>query len=141
MKLAKLSGSEKQIAWAERIRKDRLTVWQESDPEEFEVVKMELLQQDSSAWWITYRDRSLEEVIKHITYGVKWQALKEKKTPGKKAASSPTQRDALSVPMNPMTATTGADCIRIETPTGFQLIGPTKNILTGEVVEDDSLPF
>ena len=138
MKLAKLSGSEKQIAWAERIRKDRLTVWQESDPEEFEVVKMELLQQDSSAWWITYRDRSLEEVIKHITYGVKWQSLKDKKTPAKKDAPRSCLGDAPSVRMVP---TRGADCTRIETASGFQLIGPTKDIVTGEVVEDDSLPF
>ena len=140
MKLPELQGSEKQIAWAEGIRRDRLRVWQQSDPEEFEVAKVELLQQDSAAWWITYRERSLEEVIKHITYGVKWQSLKDKKpkTLGKRAAPSPSPGDAPSVRMVP---TRGADCTRIETASGFQLIGPTKDIVTGEVVEDDSLPF
>lgn len=139
MALPELVGSDKQVAWAEKIRNNRLKVWQESDPEAFEVTQAILFKEDQAAWWITYRERSLNEVIKHITYGVKWKNLKEKKHKEQKKQKAPVEKTAPTVPMEVVES---ADSFKkIETDTGFHLIGPTRDMLTGEVVEDDSLPF
>ena len=129
MELAALKGTEKQINWAKAIRKDRLKAWQGSDPDSFNGVELMLTQQGASSWWITNRDKSLKEVCSQLQGG------DSTKTSSKKTASS----DAKAVSM------ARADYEElwetVVTGTGFRRSGPTRDMVTGEVVVDATLPF
>jgi hypothetical protein len=70
MEFAELKGTEKQVNWAKAIRKDRLKVWQGTDPDSFQGVELSLTQQGMASWWITSRDKSLKEVCSQLHYRV-----------------------------------------------------------------------
>ena len=128
MELTELKGTEKQVNWAKAIRKDRLKVWQAADSDSFKNVELMLTQQNTASWWITSKDKSLGQVCSHLQAGAK------PTTQGKKAA-----------PGVPLTA--GMKKVDHEvwetvvTASGFMRSGPTRDMVTGEVVEDATLPF
>jgi len=127
--LAALKGTEKQVSWAKTIRKDRLKVWQASDPDGFQGVELMLTQQGASSWWITNRDKSLKEVCSQLQGGSKQQAPSQKAAPiGAKAVSIARADD------EELWET-------VVTATGFMRSGPTRDMVTGEVVDDATLPF
>jgi len=65
----KLIGAPKQVAWAEKVRKDRLKVWQETSPEIFKAVESIVTQETSADWWISYKDKGLDVVCRHLLGG------------------------------------------------------------------------
>ena len=65
----KLTGPPKLVIWAEKVRKDRLKVWQETSPEIFKAVATLLNQQTRADWWISYKDKGLDAVCKHLLAG------------------------------------------------------------------------
>ena len=73
----KLTGAPKLVVWAEKIRKDRLKVWQETSPEIFAAVEAIVIRETSADWWIAHKDKGLEVVCKLLMAG------KLQKNPGK----------------------------------------------------------
>ena len=65
----KLIGAPKLVVWAEKIRKDRLKVWQETSPEIFRAIESIVNQQASADWWIKYKDKGLDVVCKQLLGG------------------------------------------------------------------------
>jgi hypothetical protein len=65
----KLTGAPKLVLWAEKIRKDRLRVWQETSPEIFAALEPILNLQTRADWWITYKDKGLEVICNHLLGG------------------------------------------------------------------------
>jgi hypothetical protein len=129
MELATLKGSEKQVSWAQAIRKDRLKVWQQADADSFLDVEPILVQQSVSSWWISNKDKNLKEICRQLQ-----GEGAPPKAPGKKAAAV-------------VSLTLGREKLQEEvwqtvvTATGFSRSGPTRNTVSGEIVEDASLPF
>ncbi|MBT0664131.1 hypothetical protein KI809_07435 [Geobacter pelophilus] len=64
-----LTGAPKLVVWAEKIRKDRLKVWQETSPEIFKAVEAIVTQEKSADWWIAHKDKGLEVIIKQLRSG------------------------------------------------------------------------
>lgn len=128
MEFAELKGTEKQINWAKAIRKDRLKVWQRTDPDRFHSVELVLAKQAASSWWITSRDKSLKEACSQLQGGGSPKTSNKKATPGVAKAVSMARSDEEVWE----TVVTGS---------GFRRSGPTRDIATGEVVIDSSLPF
>ena len=130
MELPALQGTEKQVNWAKTIRKDRLKVWQAADPASFQEVESLLIQQGASSWWITGRDKSLKEVCSQLLGGAKPKAS------GTKAAAP---RADTVVSLERM----GKEELweTVVTASGFRRSGPTRNAVTGEIVQDATLPF
>ena len=58
----KLIGAPKLVVWAEKIRKDRLKVWQETSPEIFRAIEVIVNGQASADWWIAHKDKGLDVV-------------------------------------------------------------------------------
>lgn len=129
MELATLKGTEKQMNWAKAIRKDRLKVWQGTDPNKFQEVELMLAKQAASSWWITSRDKSLEEVCRQLQGGSKPQAPSQKAAPSGAKAVSMARADDEELWETVVTAT------------GFRRSGPTRDMVTGKVVVDATLPF
>jgi hypothetical protein len=127
MELANLKGTEKQVNWAKSIRKDRLKLWQQSAPDSFKEVESTLTEQDVAAWWITSKDKSLKEVCSQLQGGAK------PKTASKKAAPS-VAKFAMRNADQEVWET-------VATASGFMRSGPTRDMVTGEVVIDATLPF
>jgi hypothetical protein len=65
----KIVGAPKLVIWAEKIRIDRLRVWQETSPEIYEAIKPLLDRQTSADWWITYKDKDLDVVCNRLLSG------------------------------------------------------------------------
>jgi len=65
----KLVGAPKIVAWAEKVRKDRLKVWQETSPEIFQAIESIVTRETRADWWIAYKDKGLDTVCKHILGG------------------------------------------------------------------------
>jgi len=65
----KLTGAPKLVVWAEKIRKDRLKVWQETSPEIFKAVEAIVTSEASADWWIANKDKGLETVCKLLRSG------------------------------------------------------------------------
>jgi hypothetical protein len=65
----KLTGAPKLVVWAEKIRKDRLKVWQETSPEIFMAVEAIVTGETSADWWIAHKDKGLETVCKLLRSG------------------------------------------------------------------------
>jgi len=65
----KLTGAPKLVVWAEKVRKDRLKVWQETSPEIFKAIEPILTNQTSADWWISYKDKGLEVVCTQLLGG------------------------------------------------------------------------
>jgi hypothetical protein len=65
----KLTGAPKQVAWAEKVRKDRLKVWRETSPEIFAAIESIVTREGRADWWIAYKDKGLDVVCKHLLGG------------------------------------------------------------------------
>jgi len=65
----KLIGAPKLVVWAEKIRKDRLKVWQETSPEIFKAIEAIVTGETSADWWIAHKDKGLETVCKLLRSG------------------------------------------------------------------------
>ena len=55
-----LHGTQKQIKWAESIRRGRLAQWSRS--ELYPDMEADILQHIDATWWIANRNRSIEEM-------------------------------------------------------------------------------
>lgn len=128
MEFAELKGTEKQINWAKAIRKDRLKVWQRTDPDSFQGVELVLAKQAASSWWITNRDKSLKEACSQLQ-GAKPLPLINMTPPSATKVATMGRADA------------GEMWETVFTATGFSRSGPTRDMTTGEVVVDKTLPF
>jgi hypothetical protein len=131
MELATLKGTEKQVNWAKAIRNERLKVWQGTDTDIFQKVELMLSHQSGAAWWIANKDKSLGEVSRQFQ-DLTWpKQIAE--IPGKKAAT---------VPLKLVTVIDDGELWEtVKTANGFTRSGPTRDMVTGEVVVDASLPF
>ena len=65
----KLTGAPKIVVWAEKVRKDRLKVWQETSPEIFKAIESIVMRETRADWWIAYKDKGLDVVCKHLLGG------------------------------------------------------------------------
>lgn len=65
----KLTGAPKLVIWAEKIRKDRLKVWQDTSPEIFKAVEAIVAKEASADWWIAHKDKGLEVICKLLLSG------------------------------------------------------------------------
>ncbi|HEY6871634.1 MAG TPA: hypothetical protein VI298_02785 [Geobacteraceae bacterium] len=82
----KLAGAPKQVAWAEKVRKDRLKVWQETSPEIFKAIEPIVTRETRADWWIAYKDKGLDVVCKHLLGGglQRSSAVRQKNAAAKK---------------------------------------------------------
>lgn len=135
MELAVLKGTEKQINWAKAIRKDRLKVWQAADSDGFQTVESLLCKQIVSSWWIANKGKNLEEVCRQLEGGAKPQTpIASGTTASKKAPSVGVKAASIGLGDGDLWET-------VVTATGFSRSGPTRDMVTGDVVKDASLPF
>ena len=128
MELAVLKGSEKQVKWAQAIRKDRLKVWQGSDSAGYQDAESLLIRQEMASWWITSRDMSLGEVCSQLRGGAK------PKAPGRTAPPARAQAVRARQPEEEVWET-------VATASGFRRSGPARDLTTGAVMVDATLPF
>jgi hypothetical protein len=128
MELAALKGTEKQVNWAKAIRKDRLKVWQGADPDSFQGVESQLSGQNVASWWISNKDKSLKEICCQLQGGAQPMPATRKAPP---AAPLQVARKVVGEEVWELVATA----------TGFRRAGLTRDQVTGEVVQDASLPF
>jgi len=117
-----LKGSEKQVAWAKRIKTERLGQWAKSDPEVFRQVESMLNSEASAAWWITHREKSLSEVISYIVDGGEGKVI------AKPRAAKSTPAAAANVTFS------GLDDVH-------KFVGELRDSSTGELVIDTDCPF
>jgi hypothetical protein len=129
MELATLKGSEKQVSWAQAIRKERLKIWQQADADSFRGVESMLVQQGVASWWISNKDKSLMEICRQLR-----GEEAPPKAPGKKAAAVVSLNQGRERLQEEIWQT-------VVTATGFSRSGPARNTVSGEIVEDASLPF
>ena len=82
----KLTGAPKQVVWAEKVRKDRLKVWQETSPEIFKAIESIVTRETSADWWLAHKDKGLEVVCKLLLSGnlQRPAAVQRQKTAAKK---------------------------------------------------------
>jgi hypothetical protein len=118
--LPELHGSPKQVSWAKRIRTERLTSWLNADPRLFREEESGLQGESSASWWITVRDKGLEEVLKHIGQGA---------SPRQKGAVKPAASAA-----EKFTQSFSNDEV-------YRFVGDTRSLTTGELVVDPLCPF
>lgn len=83
----KLTGAPKLVVWAEKVRKDRLKVWQETSPEIFKAIEPLLNRQTSADWWIAYKDKGLEVVCTQLLTGKRPQSAAGPRKQGKPGGS------------------------------------------------------
>lgn len=88
-----------------------------------------LTQQGAASWWITSRDKSLKEVCRQLQGGSKPQAPSQKAAPSGAMALSMARADDEDLWETVVTAT------------GFTRSGPTRDMVTGDVVNYASIPF
>ncbi|MCM0080968.1 hypothetical protein L4X63_05130 [Geomonas sp. Red32] len=62
--MTKLVGAPKLVIWAEKIRKERMRVWQETSPEVFKAIEPLVSRQSNADWWITNKDKGLDAICK-----------------------------------------------------------------------------
>jgi hypothetical protein len=133
MELATLKGTEKQLNWAKAIRKDRLKVWQAADPDGFRSAESMLTQQSYASWWITCRDMSLVEACSKLQGGARPKTAKPE---------TKTATPGVTLKVAAMEWADNAELWEtVVTATGFTRSGPTRDMATGEVVHDATLPF
>lgn len=65
----KLTGAPKLVVWAEKVRKDRLKVWQETSPEIFKAIEAIVSKETTADWWLAHKDKGLETVCKLLLSG------------------------------------------------------------------------
>lgn len=138
MELVALTGSVKQINWAQKIRRAWLKAWQGEDSSRFKAVEPMLYQQELASWWIANMEKSLEEVCKVLHAGTT-AVTKAPKPVTKKPVDGGAAVPKVNVGRKAAVDEDGVT--RVVTATGFTQVGPTRDMMTGEIVEDDSLPF
>ena len=122
--LSELQGSPKQIAWALKIRADRMNRWKKSDPIVFKRVEQTLEKETSASWWITYREKELVEVLTYIQGGSTGMAMATPKS--------------IPLPSNSITKT----YVATDDDGGItRYVGELRDAVTGEVVDDPECPF
>ena len=119
-----LAGSPKQIAWGKKIRTERLCRWRKSDPEIFVKVESLLNEETSAAWWITHREKELEEVLPFIGTGPVKTSIKPK-------VSSPVSSSLPDYKKDYAACTDGI----------HRYVGELRDMVTGEIVVDPECPF
>jgi len=62
----KLTGAPKLVVWGEKVRKDRLRVWQETSPEIFQAIEAMVALETTADWWIAHKDKGLDAVCKEL---------------------------------------------------------------------------
>lgn len=117
-------GSPKQIAWGKKIRTERLGRWSKSDPEIFVRVESILNEETSAAWWITHREKELEDVLQFIGAGSVMTSVKPK-GPAPASASLPDNMK---------------NCAAF-TDGGNRYTGELRDMITREIVIDPDCPF
>lgn len=117
-----LKGSEKQVSWAKRIKAERLTSWIQSDPVLFREIETTLKNELSASWWITYREKSLRDVLPYIVEGG---------SPAVKAPAKP----------NVVMASPAAAPVYSSLADVRRFVGELRSVATGEVVIDAGCPF
>jgi len=80
----KLTGAPKLVVWGEKVRKDRLRVWQETSPEIFQAIESIVTLEKSADWWIAHKDKGLDAVCKELLGGdlQRPAPVQRKKKPG-----------------------------------------------------------
>lgn len=126
MELPPLQGTEKQISWADTIRKKQIKTWQ-SCPAIFEAIEKDICGKKLASWWIANKDKSAEEIYRFIQCG----------SSSKPSSQSKVVADKLV--MDDTINYEGSE--RVETEYGHKTIFPTRRIDTGEIDNDDSVPF
>lgn len=122
-----LQGSPKQIAWALKIRIERQSRWSKSDPIIFKRVEHTLEKETSAAWWITYRERELGEVLKYIQGGGSSTTGKAMVKPDASPLPSPSIKKTY---------------VAVGDDGGItRYVGELRNAVTGKVVDDPECPF
>jgi hypothetical protein len=84
----KLIGAPKIVVWAEKVRKDRLKVWQETSPEIFKAIESVVTNETRADWWIAFKDKGLDVVCKQLLGG----NLQRPAAPPRKNADRPRQK-------------------------------------------------
>jgi hypothetical protein len=124
--LAELHGSPKQIAWAIKIRTDRMNRWKKSEPVVFDEIESILKNQTSGSWWITHREKEIAGVIPYIEVG-----------------SSGMKKDYKSICSIPIYASPDKKVYVPCSDEGVthRYVGELRDAITGEVVIDPECPF
>ncbi len=65
----KLKGAPKLVVWAEKVRKERIKVWQETSPEVYAAIEALLLRETRADWWIAHKDKGLDTVCRELLGG------------------------------------------------------------------------
>ena len=65
----KLTGAPRQVAWAEKVRRDRLKAWEEASPEIFSAIEPLLIREKRADWWIAHKDKGLDVVCRLLLGG------------------------------------------------------------------------
>jgi hypothetical protein len=126
MELPPLQGTEKQISWAETIRKKQIKAWQLC-PAIFDGIEKKICDKKLASWWIANKDKNADEIYRFIQSG---SATK---------ASSPSKNITEKIKINYVVNYEGA--VRVDTDYGYKTIFPTRSIDTGNIINDDSVPF
>lgn len=121
-----LKGSPKQISWAKKIRTDRLSFWKKSDPILFKEVEAALGNETSASWWITYREKSLGDVLPYNVTGGEMRLTMVKP----KAVTAPPPTVALSS----KDSFSGLEDVH-------RTVGELRDMVSGKVVVDPECPF
>ena len=126
--LAELQGSEKQISWAKRIRTERMSRWGKSDPIIFQRVESNLNSETSAAWWITYGEKEIGEVLKFIQVG---------------GGTSSTGKAMMKPKVSPLPSSSITKTYIATGDDGgiTRYVGELRDEATGRVVVDPECPF
>jgi hypothetical protein len=126
--LAVLQGSEKQVSWAKKIRKDKMDQWKSSDPIVFQRVEPDLHSMTLASWWITYREKSLIEVLMYVQGGG--------------GSGNATVKPKTSIDSTSPASFEKKTCIASGDDGGItRYVGELRDAVTGEVVVDAECPF
>jgi hypothetical protein len=124
--LTELQGSPKQIAWALKIRMERLSRWGKSDTIIFKRVEHTLENETSAAWWITYREKELGEVLNYIQGG------------GGSTGKAMVKPKTSPLPLPSIKKTFVATC---DDGGITRYVGEVRDAVSGKVVNDPECPF
>jgi hypothetical protein len=119
--LVELQGSDKQIAWALRIRVDKLNKWKKSDPNTFEEIESQLVKESKASYWIAHKDDDLGGILKYL------QGAGTVKSVSSASSLSPTTVDRSEYKL----ASDGL----------YKYVGELRDTATGAVVVDPDCPF
>lgn len=118
--LVALQGSEKQIAWALRIRSDKLNKWKKSDMDTFKDIETQLVKESKASWWIAHKDDDLSRILKYIQGGAV-------KSVDSSSSLSPSTVDRIEYKL-------AADGL-------YKYVRELRDTATGAVVVDPECPF